>query len=94
MPAIEEYLERANELTQEVVNVWGVNMQAGNAALLTDEFKAVLDKACRYRMAKEVADNHREFNILSQRDAADETGTRQAFAEAYKILWDKHEAVA
>lgn len=94
MPSIEEYLERADDLAQEVVNAWGVNMQAGNAALLTDEFKSVFDKACRYRDAKEVADNHREFSMLSERDAAEEMTTRQAFAEAYKILWEKHHAAA
>jgi mevalonate kinase len=94
MPPIEEYLQRADELAQEVVNAWGVNMQAGNAASLTDEFKAVLDKACRYRNAKEVADNHRQFNMLSERDAGEETATRQAFAEAYKIFWERHQASA
>lgn len=66
-------------------------MQAGNAALLTDEFKAVFDKACRYRTAKEVADNHREFNRLSERDAGEEKATRQAFAEAYKIYSEKRQ---
>jgi hypothetical protein len=94
MPPIEEYLERADDLAQEVVNAWGVNMRACNAALFTDEFKAVFDKVCRYRDAKEVADNHRRFDMLSERDAAEETTTRQAFAEAYKIFWEKHQTAA
>jgi len=92
MPPIEDYMQRADKLAQEAVNAWGVNMQAGNAALLTDEFKAVLEKAFRYRSAKEVADNHRKFNMLSERDAGEEAATRQAFAEAFKIYWEKHQA--
>lgn len=91
MPSIEEYLRHADELAQEVVNGWGVNMRAGNAAFLTDEFKAVLDKACRYRNARTAADNHRQVNMLSERDAAEETATRQEFAEAYKTFWERHQ---
>lgn len=94
MPPIEKYLERADELAQEVVNAWGVNMRAGNAAFLTDDFKALLDKACRYRDAKSDADNNRQFNMLSERDAAEEKATRQTFAEAYKSFWERHQAAA
>lgn len=94
MPPIEEYLEHADELAQEIVNAWGVNMRAGNGAFFTDEFKVVFDKACRYRNAKNDADNHRQVNVSSEGDAAEETATRQGFAEAYKTFWEKHQAVA
>jgi hypothetical protein len=94
MPPIEDYLEHADELAQEVVNAWGVNMRAGNAAFLTGEFKAVFDRACRYRSAKNGADNHRQVNMLNEQDAAEETATRQGFAEAYRTFWEKHQAAA
>ncbi len=93
MPPIEEYLEHVDALAQDVVNAWGSNTQAGNA--LTGDFEALLDKACRYRTAKSVADNRREFDILSELDAAEERSTRQEFAEAYKVYWEKkHHASA
>ena len=92
MPSIEEYLEHADGLAQEVVNAWRMNMRAGNAALLTDDFKTVLDKACRYRDARKVADNHRQFKILSESVAAEEEATRRAFAEAYKAFRENHQA--
>jgi hypothetical protein len=94
MPAIELYLERADELAQEVLNAWGINMRAGNAALLTEEFKTLLDVACRYRSAKENVDNHRQFDMLSERDVAEEKRTRQMFAETYKAFWEKHRMAA
>ena len=84
MPPLEDYLKRADELAQEIVNAWGVNVKAGNTALLTDEFKDVFDKACRYRTAKSVADNYRENQMSSAAITEDERTTRQAFAEAYK----------
>jgi hypothetical protein len=94
MRTIETYLEHADELAQEVVNAWGVNMQAGNGPLLTDDFNALLDKACRYRDAKGQADNRREFQMLSERDTDTEKATRQEFAAAYKRFWENHQAAA
>jgi len=87
MPAIEEGVDKD---AQEVVNAWGVNMRAGNAALLTEEFKALLELACRYQEASKLAANHRRFNALSESEAAEEATTRQTFAEAYKRWSDKH----
>jgi hypothetical protein len=52
MPPIGYCTEHADELAQEVVNAWAANMQAGNADSLTDDFKALFDKACRYREAR------------------------------------------
>jgi hypothetical protein len=94
MQPIEKYLERSDELAQEVVNAWGTNMRAGNADFLTDDFKALFDKACRYRNAKSTADNRRQFGALNERDAAEEAIERQAFGEAYKSYWEKHQAAA
>jgi hypothetical protein len=94
MAPLEEYLKQADYLAQEIVNAWAINVQAGIGADLTDEFKGVFDRACRYRDSKSLADNHRECNFLSERDAAEESDTRQAFAEAYKTFWEKREAAA
>jgi len=92
--SIEMYMERAEELAQGVVNAWGVNMRAGNAAYLTDEFNALLDKACRYRDAKRDSDTRRKLCILSELDAAQEDAACREFAEAYKAFWEKHQAAA
>ncbi len=90
MLSLEQYLEQADKLAQEVVNAWGVNVQAGNAALLTAQFKVLLDNACRYRDARRLADNHRQFNVLGEQAEAQEKSTRQAFAEAYRSFDEKH----
>ena len=91
MAPLEKYLEHVDKLAQDVVNAWGVNMQAGNGELLTPDFKALLDKACRYRTARSIADNHREFNVLSERTAAEEQEARLGFAETYKTFWEQHQ---
>jgi hypothetical protein len=89
MPPLEEYLEHADELAQHVVGAWGVN-----APLLTPQFKALLDKACLYRNARRQADNHRNHNVLSEQDEAEEKATREAFALAYKAYYERHAAMS
>jgi cell division protein FtsB len=86
MPLKKEDVERD---AQEVVNVWGLNMQAGNAASLTKEFKVLFELACRYQEASKLAQSHRLFDALSEQEAIDELVTRQTFAEAYKSREDK-----
>jgi hypothetical protein len=90
MPPIEEYLEQADKLAQDVVNAWGPSAASGHAAEQSPEFKALFDKACLYRTAREIADGRRQLNILSEQDAANEKATRQAFAESYKAVYEKH----
>jgi hypothetical protein len=90
MPSLQQYLEQADELAQEVVNAWGANVQAGNTVLLTAQFKVLLDNACRYREARKLADNHRQFNVLGDQAEAQEKATRQAFAEAYRVFDEEH----
>jgi hypothetical protein len=94
MPTLEEYLRNADSLAQGVVNAWGTNVEAGNASLLTDQFKVLLDKACLYRTAKNLADNHRKFNILSQEEEVEVKTARQTFAEAYKAFYEKRAAAS
>jgi len=77
--SLEDYIENADDLAQEVVNAWGINARAGNAATLTRDFKALFEIACQYRTARETADNHREFNFLSEQDAMIEKLTRQSY---------------
>lgn len=81
---LDNYMEHADELAQEVVNAWGGNVAAGNAKLLTEDFKNLFEITCRYRTARETADNLRQFNMLSEREATAEKETREAFARAYK----------
>jgi hypothetical protein len=88
MDTLEEYLERADELVQEVYKAYG---EVGNIAPLTPEFSALLDKAFRYKNANRVADNHREHGVLTEKVADAVKTTRQTFAEAYKNFWEKHE---
>ncbi len=84
MARIEEYWERADQLAEEIVNAWRMNVRAGNASLLTEEFMRVFDRACRYRNAKVVADNQRQFGALNERAEAEEDCLRVEFAAAYK----------
>jgi hypothetical protein len=90
MPPIEEYLKHADELAQDVVNACRVNMQAGNGPVLTDEFKNVFDKACRYRTANMVSVNCRSAGMLNTAAEAEAEATRRAFADAYKLFWEKN----
>ncbi len=82
--ALEDYIQHSDELAQEVVHAWVVNAKAGNSEYLTPEFKDVFDKAFEYRQSKKIADNHREFNILTEDDATAERTSREIFAAAYK----------
>ena len=77
--SLEDYIEHADDLAQEVVNASGINARTGNAATLTRDFKALFEIACQYRTARETADNHREFNVLSEQDATKEKETRESF---------------
>ncbi len=82
--ALEEYVRHADELAQEVVHAWVVNVNAGNSEYLTPEFKGVFDNAFEYRQSKKIADNHREFNILTEEDSVAERTSRDIFSVAYK----------
>ena len=93
MPPLEEYLEHADDLAQHVVDTWRANVPASNAPLLTTRFKVLVDKACLYKNARRLADNHRQYNVLSEQDEAEEKTTREAFAVAYKALYERHAAM-
>lgn len=92
MNETEANLQYADEFAQNVVNAWGQNMRAGNGPLLSEDFKVLLDKACNYRQAKQLADNHREFGMLSAKDAQEETDTRLELVQAYIAFHKRHRA--
>jgi hypothetical protein len=46
--------------------------------------------ACAYRTAHETANNRREFNSLTEKEAKDEESTRDAFCKAFAALLKKH----
>ena len=94
MPPLEEYLEDADDLAQRVVDTWRANVPASNAPLLTTRFKDLVNKACLYKYARRLADNHREHNVLSEQDESEEKATREAFALAYKAYYERHAAMS
>jgi hypothetical protein len=78
MPSLETYLECADELAEEVVNAWNAS-----AANLTPEFRILLHQAFLYKSARQKAEDHRAFDILSNRDEVEETAARLIFVRAY-----------
>jgi hypothetical protein len=94
VPPLEEYLEHADDLAQRAVETWEVNAQAGKASFLTTQFKVLVNKACLYKNARRLADNHRTHNVLSEEDEIEEKVTREAFALAYKAYYERHAAMS
>jgi hypothetical protein len=94
MPPLEEYLEHADDLAQRVVDTWRANVPASNAPLLTIGFKDLVHKACLYKNARRLADNHRKHNVLSEQGEAEEKVTREAFELAYKAYYERHAAMS
>jgi hypothetical protein len=89
MQSIESCRKDADRLARDVVNVWGFSWQAGSK--LRPEFGDLVERACQYEDAKEIARNHREFGMLSEHDVARQEATRNAFADAYKEFWEKNQ---
>jgi hypothetical protein len=92
MAPLETYLAHAEQLAQEVVNAWGTNVEPGNASFLADDFMDLFHKACDYRDAKEIAQNHREFHVLTEKEEEAEKASLNLFAETYKAYWEKRQA--
>jgi len=89
MPPLEQYIKQAHGLALEVIKTEGVSRQAGKLSSM--QFKDLFDKACRYLDAKRVADNRREYLVLSVQEAMEEKESQREFAEAYKSFHEKHE---
>jgi hypothetical protein len=90
MITIEQCVEHVDAIAQDVVNRWAMWTKAGHNEALTPEFNEVLELAFQYRDAKELADNRREFNVLSEKVTAREAAKREAFAQAYKQYSDRN----
>jgi hypothetical protein len=87
MPSLETNLKRADKLAQDVIKTWNAS-----AANLTPEFRTLLHKVFLYKTARQVAENHRAFDILSNRDELKERAARLIFVRAYKIYCDRQAA--
>ena len=83
MRSLETYVERADELAQDVIDAWN---RSGSVDF-TPEFTWLLHKTFLYITASERAHKQRAFDIL-KRDAVEERATRLAFARAYKIYFE------
>ncbi len=80
MPSFETYLERADELAQDVIDAWNAS-----PANLTPEFRTLLHMAFLYKTARERAEKHRAFDILSDNDELKERAARSMFVGGYKV---------
>ncbi len=87
MASLETYLERADELAQDVFDAWNAS-----AANLSAEFKTLLHKTFLYKATRQMAENHRVFDILSDSDEFKERAARLTFVRAYKIFCDRKAA--
>ena len=73
----------AGLLAQDVVDAWGTVMQGGKGKALSADFESLFEKACAYRIAKRIADNHREYERLTKEEAEQEQVTKKEFLKAY-----------
>ncbi len=87
MTQLKAYLRRADELAQDVIDAWNAS-----AASLTPEFKALLHIAFLYKTARQTAEDHRAFDILSDSDEVRERAARLMFLRACKIYFDRQAA--
>jgi hypothetical protein len=80
MPSLETSLKYADKLAQDVIDAWNAS-----PANLTPEFKTLLHLTFLYKAARQTAENHRAFDILSDGDELKERAARSMFVRAYKI---------
>jgi hypothetical protein len=75
----------ADQAVQDVLDAWGaLRTSPASRPLSTD---LLFEKMQAYRTAKGVADNHREHNVLTEREAADERATKKVFFVAYREFY-------
>lgn len=91
MPATEDERRSVHAWAQRIVDTWGQMVKSGNAAIMPDDFKALFDRACRYRDASTLAENHRKGNMLTEREAAEEKIARQEFTDVYRAYHEKYD---
>jgi hypothetical protein len=82
MAPLEQCLEDADKLSQEVVKVWQESFPAINAP----EFQVLLDKAFYYQSIRKIANYRRQIKRLRENDEVEVKAARLAFAKAYMAL--------
>jgi hypothetical protein len=78
----------ADQALQHVLNAWGAICTSPARRPLSTDFKALFEKMQAYRMARSVADNHREHHTLTEQEAAEERATRKVFLDAYREFYE------
>jgi len=85
MPPLQEYIEQVDDLLQRVTDTYASWVATGHIADIPAELRTLAEKGFRYRDAKRVADDRRENDVrLSEKEADEETTTRNDFAMAYR----------
>jgi hypothetical protein len=79
---LEECLEDADKLSQEVVSVWEESFPASNGP----EFQILLDKALFYQSIRKIADYRQQIKNFSGNDEVEVKAARLEFAKAYMAL--------
>jgi hypothetical protein len=80
-----------DRLAQEVVTPWGTATKAGRGKHLSTDFKALFDKTCAYRIAKNVANNRREHGVLTAEETLRQESKKE-FLDAYRLLYETRES--
>ena len=80
MPSFRASLKYADKLAQDVFDAW--NASGTN---LTPEFSTLVHMAFLYKTARQTAQSHRAFDILSDSDEFKERAARSMFVRAYKV---------
>ena len=80
MPSLKASLKYADKLAQDVIDAWNAS-----PANLTPEFKTLLHITFLYKTARQKAQDHRAFDILSNSDELKERAARSMFVRAYKV---------
>ena len=74
----------ADQAVQEVLNAWGVIRIARKPHPMPADFSALFEKMLAYRTAKSIADNRRNFHLLTEKQAEEEQRTKKEFLAAYR----------
>jgi hypothetical protein len=74
----------ADQAVQDVLNAWGANRTSREPRPLNADFIALFEKMLAYRTAKSIADNSRNFNMLTEKQAEAEQRTKKEFLAAYR----------
>lgn len=84
MEPIQAYLDRADELAQEVIEAWNAS-KTGN---FPRGFVWLLNETFHYRTVAGIVAERRRFDNLREGDEAAETQERIKFVLAYKLYLD------